>query len=318
MPYLTASKLTKTLAGQQELVNLIAEKAEIDGTFDPLEENGQNVNRVMMCVDFVLPLFNANIESTKFTKFYCDQMLPNYEAIGKLKDGSTLQYHSLKQLADLSMHCGKLENPSLHVVQIFDKLKHFMPLPPEDADLEKMPNLDFTSVECLLYAFHRLARQCPDFLTADPAVLKDFRSRLTYFSRGVGGCKKSLEKHSGKKLDEEQLKIAPAVFDNISSLIKDLYYTVPIYKCNIQLSFKSITKKIKLSPEKSSAPQKRHTPIQFDSSNGSAPKHARPTKGEGIKLYAPPSGKFSNNFQSYGMYTQFYIHILFFVCSFYF
>nr|CAI5839446.1 unnamed protein product [Callosobruchus analis] len=190
MPYLTASKLTKTLAGQQELVNLIAEKAEIDGTFDPLEENGQNVNRVMMCVDFVLPLFNANIESTKFTKFYCDQMLPNYEAIGKLKDGSTLQYHSLKQLADLSMHCGKLENPSLHVVQIFDKLKHFMPLPPEDADLEKMPNLDFTSVECLLYAFHRLARQCPDFLTADPAVLKDFRSRLTYFSRGVGGCKK--------------------------------------------------------------------------------------------------------------------------------
>nr|CAH7723115.1 unnamed protein product [Callosobruchus chinensis] len=31
-------------------------------------------------------------------------------------------------------------------------------------------------IECLLYAFHRLARQCPDFLTADPAVLKDFRT----------------------------------------------------------------------------------------------------------------------------------------------
>ncbi|CAH1969702.1 unnamed protein product [Acanthoscelides obtectus] len=308
MPYLTASKLTKTIAGQQELVNLVDEKAEIDGSFDPLEENGQNVNRVMMCVDFALPLFNANVESTKFTKFYCDQILPNYYAIGTLKEGSTLQYHALKQLAELSTHCGKLENPSLHVVQIFDKLKHFMPLPPEDADLEKMPNLDLTSVECLLYAFHRLARQCPDFLTADPAVLKDFRARLTYFSIGVCGCKRSLEKHSGKKLNEDQQKIAPALFENISSLINDLYYTVPIYECKIQLSFKSLTKKIQLSPEKSSVPQKRHTPIHFESSNGSAPKNARPSKGEGIKLYAPPSGKFSNNFQSYGETTLHAIH----------
>nr|CAH7747208.1 unnamed protein product [Callosobruchus chinensis] len=190
MPYLTASKLAKTIAGQQELVNLIAEKAEIDGTYDPIEENDLFVNRLMMCVDFIMPLFNANVESTRFTKFYCDQMLPNYDAIGKFNKGPRLQQHCLNQLAELSTHCGKLENPSLHVVQIFDKLKHFMPLPPEDADIEKIPNLNFTVVECLLYAFHRLARQCPDFLTADPAVLKDFRSRLTYFSRGLGGCKR--------------------------------------------------------------------------------------------------------------------------------
>nr|CAH7723114.1 unnamed protein product [Callosobruchus chinensis] len=74
MPYLTASKLAKTIAGQQELVNLIAEKAEIDGTYDPIEENDLFVNRLMMCVDFIMPLFNANVESTRFTKFYCDQM----------------------------------------------------------------------------------------------------------------------------------------------------------------------------------------------------------------------------------------------------
>lgn len=63
------------------------------------------------------------MESTKFLIYYCDQILPHWDAIGKLNDGSTLQYQFLKQLTELSAHCGKLENPSLHVVQIFDKLK---------------------------------------------------------------------------------------------------------------------------------------------------------------------------------------------------
>lgn len=63
------------------------------------------------------------MESTKFLIYYCDQVLPHWDEIGKLNDGSTLQYQFLKQLTELSAHCGKLENPSLHVVQIFDKLK---------------------------------------------------------------------------------------------------------------------------------------------------------------------------------------------------
>nr|CAH7726563.1 unnamed protein product [Callosobruchus chinensis] len=45
-------------------------------------------------------------------------------------------------------------------------------------------------------------------------------------------------------MTEEQVRIAPT-FYNISSLIEDLCHTVPIYKCDIQLSFKSITKQIK-------------------------------------------------------------------------
>lgn len=46
---------------------------------------------------------------------------------------------------------------------------------------------------------------------------------------------------------------------------------------------------------------KRHVPITFD--NGSSnPKQNRTNRpGENMKLYTPPSGKFSNNFQNYGM-----------------
>lgn len=116
-------------------------------------------------------------------------------------------------------------------------------MPPPPAEIVEMPNLDFTSVECLLYSFHRLARQCPDFLTADPSVLKDFRSRLTYFSRGVQGCKKSLEAVIGSKVplaneNAVKAKLAPSVLNNINTLIKDLFYTPPVYKCNVTLSFK--------------------------------------------------------------------------------
>lgn len=119
-----------------------------------------------------------------------------------------------------------------------------MPPPPEDAVITTMPYFDFSSVECLLYAFHRLARQCPDFLTHDQQVLKDFRARLMYFSRGVQGCKKALNNFTIKDKtlsdeDHKKQKISPIILNNINTLIKDLFYTPPVYKCNVKLSFKS-------------------------------------------------------------------------------
>jgi hypothetical protein len=55
-----------------------------------------------------------------------------------------------------------------------------MPLPP-DSDSEKgkqeEPRLEFSYVECLMYAFHRLGKQSPDFLTKDADRMKDFRFR---------------------------------------------------------------------------------------------------------------------------------------------
>lgn len=152
-----------------------------------------------------------------------------------------IQHHLLRHLAELTIHCGKFENPSLHVVQIFDKIKLYMPAPPENADVYKMPNFEFSFVECLLFAFHRLARQCPDFLTHDPQVLKDFRARLVYFSRGVQGCNKVVSSSQIQALDSNntaKAKIAPSLLNNINMLIKDLFYQPPMYKCNVTLSFK--------------------------------------------------------------------------------
>ncbi|CAH0559991.1 unnamed protein product [Brassicogethes aeneus] len=310
LPYLKSSKLGRTIVGQQEIVNLVAERAEIDRDFDPLDEENNDTDRILMCVDYVLPLFNANVHSDKFLVYYCDQILPQWANIGTIKDGEKAKIKLLQQLSELSVHCGKLENPSLHVVQIFDKLKDYMPSPPENADMAEMPNLDFSTVECLLFAFHRLARQCPDFLTSDQNVLKDFRARLTYFSRGVQGCRKSLDSVLSSKVNlnkesSDKAKIAPSVLSNINTLIRDLFYSPPVYKCNVALSFKNeIEKKAKVTvaTSPSSGVAKRHIPITFDASNGNGTntKHVRPNRsGETMKMYQPPSGKFSNNFQSY-------------------
>lgn len=66
-----------------------------------------------------------------------------------------------------------------------------MPLPPVDTEsvLDENPSFKFSHAECLLYALHRLGKQCPDYFLfkEDPAKLKDFRARLQYLARGTQG-----------------------------------------------------------------------------------------------------------------------------------
>lgn len=243
MPFLATTRLGNSISGQQELIEMTAQQIELDSDFS-VETLDKTIDRFLTCVKFILPFFSAKIDSAKFVKYICDQILPHWDAIGATTNGPVVQLAVLRELAELSTHCGKLENPSLHVVQIFDKLKLYMPLPPEDAELNTLPNFEFTAVEALLYAFHKLARQCQDFLTHDAAVLKDFRTRLMYFSRGVQGCQKALNAPDNLKdkglsaEDMKKLKITPKLLNNINALIKDLFYQPPMYKCSVSLSYR--------------------------------------------------------------------------------
>ena len=63
-----------------------------------------------------------------------------------------------------------------------------MPLPPADGEGEngenttpnEAPKLQFSYVECLVFAFHQIAAKYPEFLTSEENTdrLKDFRLRL--------------------------------------------------------------------------------------------------------------------------------------------
>lgn len=130
MPYLSTTKAANTVVGQQELINMVLDQLELDGEFDVLDkDNNNNIDKLITCIKFILPFFSAKMESTKLVKYICYQVLPHWESIKKLPQGNLYQLAILRQLAELSTYCGKLDNPSLHVVQIFDKLKMYMPPP---------------------------------------------------------------------------------------------------------------------------------------------------------------------------------------------
>lgn len=121
-----------------------------------------------------------------------------------------------------------------------------MPLPP-DTEMLEVPKLQFSHMECLMFTFHKLCKQCPDFLTKDQEQLKEFRSRLQYFARGIQGyIKKLREAINGKdeeelKSDENQLKVvALKTTNNINTLIKDLFHSPPSFKSVVNLSWKTV------------------------------------------------------------------------------
>ncbi|XP_044748938.1 apoptosis inhibitor 5 [Coccinella septempunctata] len=301
MPYLISSKYGKTLSGANQLLDTIAEQMDLDQEFDP-QETG-SIEKLVMCTKYAITLFSPKCESNKFFIYLCDHVLPQWSSLDSLENSKDVKLQILRLLAEVSLHCGKLDNPSSHVVNIFSLLKSHMP-PPPDTDETTLPSVDFTAVECLLFSFHRIARQCPDFLTHDAEVLRDFRARLLYFSRCAQGCKKVLNhtiatRVSLQSKDVEKMKMAPSILENIRALVKDLFYSPPIYKVSITLSFlkKAIT------PEPSvvkTGVTKRHIPITFDGEAGKGNKQIKTSRGEN-RIYQPPSGKFSSNssFQSY-------------------
>lgn len=187
-----------------------------------------------------------------------------------------------------------------------------MPLPP-DTEMVEVPKLQFSHVECLMYAFHKLCKQVPEFLTKDPEQLKEFRLRLQYFARGIQGYIKELrEAINGKKedelkSDENQLKVvALKTTNNINTLIKDLFHTPPSLKSMIHFSWKTLN--VEKKGEKVTTGQKRHTPITFGNDGGSNKRNKDENhKGGKRELYTPPSGKYSSSISSnYGMSKYLY------------
>lgn len=52
---------------------------------------------------------------------------------------------------------------------------------PENDVNKKVEDMDLHRVEALLYTFHKLGKQCPEFLSKDPERQKEFKKKYTYF-----------------------------------------------------------------------------------------------------------------------------------------
>nr|CAD7427285.1 unnamed protein product [Timema monikensis] len=271
-----------------------------------------SVSTILACfsVSTILACFSVN--STRFVSYVCEQVLPRLGEVKVQEEGSNPQLELLKLFAELCTHCGALDNADAKLDKIFNKLLDYMPLPP-DTDPENPnqsePRLEFSHVECLMYAYHRLGKQSPDTLTKDQDRLKDFKLRLQYFARGIQGyIKKLREALHGKtaeelKTEENKIKvIALKTTSNINTLIKDLFHSPPSFKSVISLSWKPTTGAAVRHKDggTTSSGQKRHTPITFSSDSPSS-KHYKTEKSQ-REIYQPPSGKYSTKVSSYSKF----------------
>ncbi|XP_022167228.1 apoptosis inhibitor 5 [Myzus persicae] len=291
MTILSSTHLINTPEGQKELVELLASTAELDQFFNPKDLD--QVNRFITCLDYSIPFFSAHVESTKFIVYICE-LLNRYTLI---KDNDK-QFIILKSLAESVPYCGKLMNPEAVVGQVYQALLDLVTVPENDSN-KKVEDMDLHRVEALLYTFHKLGKQCPDFLSKDPERQKDFKKKLLY----VGTCTQTFVKvvrQDLKEKGEEDVKNDPTVEKkleglklacNINTLIKELFNIPPRFKATVNLSWLGGATKSKLAQIIQEG--KKHEPItvdgkskRIDGSNNSQ------------QLYQPPKDKFSAKFSN--------------------
>ncbi|KAG8125965.1 hypothetical protein E2320_021073 [Naja naja] len=254
MKILSGLKSLQTVSGRQQLVELVAEQADLEQTFNPSDPDC--VDRLLQCTRQAVPLFSKNVHSTRFVTYFCEHVLPNLSSLTTPVEGLDIQLEVLKLLAEMSSFCGDMEKLESNLKKLFDKLLEYMPLPPEEAENgenagNEEPKLQFSYVECLLYSFHQLGRKLTDFLTAklNTDKVKDFKIRLQYFARGlqvyIRQLRLALQGKTGEALKTEENKIkvvALKITNNINVLIKDLFHIPPSYKSTVTLSWKPVQK----------------------------------------------------------------------------
>ncbi|XP_056272451.1 apoptosis inhibitor 5 [Pseudoliparis swirei] len=298
MRIVSGLRVLQTVSGRQQLVELVVEQAFLEQALNPAELD--TVDRLLQCTRQALPLFSKNVHSTRFITYFCEHVLPNLSSLKHPVAELDIQLEMLKLVAEMSPFCGDMEKLEPNLNTLFTKLLEFMPLPPEEAEdgesaATEEPKLQFSYVECLLFSFHQLGKKLPDFLLekVDAERLKDFKTRLQYFARGlqvyIRQLRVALQGKSGDalKTDENKIKVvALKITNNINVLIKDLFHNPPSFKSLVSLSWKPIQRSEALAPKRPSADEM--------GSSASTNKQVSPQpRRDARQIYNPPSGKFS-------------------------
>lgn len=120
MKILSGLKSLQTVSGRQQLVELVAEQADLEQTFNPSDPDC--VDRLLQCTRQAVPLFSKNVHSTRFVTYFCEQVLPNLSSLTTPVEGLDIQLEVLKLLAEMSSFCGDMEKLETNLRKLFDKL----------------------------------------------------------------------------------------------------------------------------------------------------------------------------------------------------
>ncbi|CAB3252300.1 unnamed protein product [Arctia plantaginis] len=311
MDLLTWSKLGQSPLGRKELVQIVAALA-----FTP--DDPEYLERITQCSQHALPLFSAEVDSNQFINFFCDHVLRRWDEIPTPEGVADAKLDLLKSFAELTEHCGELENPQQRIDAVYDLLMKYLPKAPvedDEKDGKSSPSLQVSHVECALFSLHSLCRKAPDALSADAAKLKPLRSRLQYTARLTQGYTrklKGLTQIGDATSEENKLRVAALkAISNINTLIRDVFRAPPSFNSKVQLSFQSkntekeVQEKSDSEDKKQSPRQKRHRPITFDNVHDKmSPEKRSKSDDRNLRIYTPPCGKYSSRLNNNGRFSR--------------
>uniref|UniRef100_A0A1J3DYG6 Apoptosis inhibitor 5 n=1 Tax=Noccaea caerulescens TaxID=107243 RepID=A0A1J3DYG6_NOCCA len=249
----------------QELVEIIEGQADLNAQFDVSDTD--HIDRLISCLQLALPFFARGAPSSRFLSYLNKHIMPVFD---KLPEERKLDL--LKALADISPYTTAQEARQM-LPSMVEILKIYMPAK------KTVEEMNFTYVECLLYAFHHLAHKVPNatnslcgykIVTGQPSdrlgedfseLNKDFTERLTIvedltkatmkkLTQGMSEHNKAM---SAAKTDEEKASVKTKkqntttglrTCNNILALTKPLHAKVPSFigDTNMNLSWKEATK----------------------------------------------------------------------------
>lgn len=315
MSILSGLKIMKLVGGQQTMLDIVLEQADM-ASIEALD--GEALDKLLMCVKYAIPYFSPFVNSNLFVTFFCLNLLPALDSLAVEVPGVDLEV--LQYLAEMvqNVQPASSTNP-LDVAacqeKIFDRLIQLLPLPPPDVTTVEEPSLQLTHVECLLFAFHQITKHNPLFLIANEDVLKDFKLRLQYLARGVQNYIKKLRESLSKAggdgdSDENKLKfVALKTTTNINTLIRDLFHSPPTFRSVIHVSWKPASKQAigqkrpsaetsvalnEADPTGGSAKVSKRKPIEAPPAGTQDAAAVRKEK----QVYAPPAAKFAAGYKS--------------------
>lgn len=319
------TKVKSIASNPQNLADLITEQANLDKQFEPSEP--ESLDRLITCTRQASPFFLRGASPAKYLEYLFKNVLPVLDQIVST-DAGDYKYEVLKLIAELSGNA-TAENAKEHILAVYTKLLEYMPLPSdgsiEESEEDAIQKLNFSFVECLLYAVHKLGAKNVEFFTAEESAerLKDFRQRLQYFGRMVQAYIKQLRTVlQGKpkaELEQAENKIkvmALTICNNANNMIKDFLHNPPSYKSHAVLSWKSKTTPVQPADESVTEKRKRAgiTPISLDNlppkkdkSGGKGGVYSLPTQRKGVQMddnYVGRRKSWGNNGNNRGRFNR--------------
>jgi hypothetical protein len=299
--------LCSTKKGIQLVVDLLAEVANLKGTFEGDQVDA--VQRVIECTKEAVIWSQRGGIPTSFYSYIVQKVLPNIANVEEAAQHELLRLLTSLVTFDLPQAVLKDSTPPLQA-----SIQEFIPVPTGSGDVVVQENWHFSIVECLLFTLHTVVRKVPNSISNEEQ-LKDLRSKLTFFSRGCQIYHSQLQKDLSGKTDKELLQQeckvklqTKSAIDNLTALTRDFFHSPPSCKTVVKLSFVRFNpydKNKKSKPIYTGRPFTGPTPTPispgFDRKRTATPKGQTPEKvaKEGKPpitkiIYEPPKGTYSS------------------------